>query len=519
MKQDQAVKLSINNMEKFGLTDITKEKFETKLIAQFKSEFIGDVNSKLNKGDIYEMGFKPVQHLLTPKNRYVFDYRKAALIDPACLAKYTSLVLMIAGDIEAHRLHQSENKVFSYRFKPDDVNLFDPDVNYNKWKEQIKKNADASNCTYIVQCDIAAFYDRINIHRVESTLQSLGVDKGVVGKINNLLLFWSKKDSYGIPVGNAASRILAEAALIDIDKYLTSERINYVRYVDDFRLFAPDLATAHKWMNKLTNRLFRDGLMLNTGKTNLYLAKKEDEANEKILTNEAEEVIKIATRLTGGYSRIVKTFVMPASDKLDPFKKINIAKEVDLLSGNEIVEFIGIQKIIISCLVQQKFEVLLLVIAACKKYIYSLDYIIDMLIKNKQYIPLDIKNKIADKFSDYIMAAEFYSLEWHEASIAKLLSDDDYFRKQALLHIIRNRTKEVSTYPSMLALEGLFDKITRTEFRTIREWYEKCDDWEKRRVNYLSAALPSEERKAWCKAVKSTVKHDFLSFKFVESLC
>jgi hypothetical protein len=519
MNQDQAVQLSIDNIEKYGLTDITKEKVEVNLITQFKADFIANVKSKLSKGNIYDMGFKPVQHLLTPKNRYVFDYRKAALIDPSCLTKFTSLVLMIAEDIEKHRIPESENRIFSYRFKPNGPDLFDQNVNYNKWREQIKTNARLSNCTYIVQCDIAAFYDRINIHRVESTLLSLSVDKGITKKINDLLLFWSKKDSYGIPVGNAASRILAEAALIDIDKYLVSESINFIRYVDDFRIFAPDLATAHKWMNKLTNRLFRDGLMLNTGKTNLYLAKKniEDQEDGKPI-GEAEAVIKIVTKLTGGYSRIVKKFMMPATDKLDPFKKIDLGKEIQTLSGNEIVDFIGIQKILIACLVQQQFNRLLHIITACKKYFYALDYIVDMLLKNKQYIPIPIKNQIADKFSDYIMNSEFYSLEWYEASIARLLSDDDYFRKQALFHIIRNSTKEVSTYPSMMALEGLFDKITRTEFRTIREWYEKCDDWEKRRVNYLSSALPDDERKAWCKAVKSTIQHDFLSFKYVDSI-
>ena len=165
------------------------------------------------------MGFKPIQYLLTPKNRFVFDYRKAAIVDPSCIAKYVAMVLMAASEIEKNRINTSEKIVFSFRFRPDGANIFDQTINYNSWKKEIKELANNSGCSYVVQCDIAAFYDRINIHRIESTLISIGVDNSLVKNINNLLLFWSKKDSYGIPVGNVASRILAEAALIDIDQY------------------------------------------------------------------------------------------------------------------------------------------------------------------------------------------------------------------------------------------------------------------------------------------------------------
>ena len=98
--------------------------------------------------------------------------------------------------------------------------MFDKSIGYSNWREETKKRAEKNNCEFIVSCDIAAFYDRVNIHRIESTLLSIGVDQTLVRNTNDLLLFWSRKDSYGIPVGNVASRILAEAALIDIDQYL-----------------------------------------------------------------------------------------------------------------------------------------------------------------------------------------------------------------------------------------------------------------------------------------------------------
>ena len=75
---------------------------------------------------------------------------------------------------------------------------------------------------------------------------------------------WSGRDSYGLPVGGNASRLLAEAALIDIDRYLISQNITYVRFVDDFRIFAENTDQAAYFFQVLQSRLAEDGLTLNS---------------------------------------------------------------------------------------------------------------------------------------------------------------------------------------------------------------------------------------------------------------
>ena len=219
-----------------------------------------------------------------------------------------------------HEFQSLKMLCFSCRFSPNNDGVFSKDVGYSSWKEETKRRAEKPDCNFIVSCDIAAFYDRVNIHRIESTLLSIGIEPALVKQTNDLLLFWSKKDSYGIPVGNVASRILAEAALIDIDQYLISENIVFTRYVDDYRLFAPSLIIAQEWMNKLTTRLFRDGLMLNTGKTQIKSAQLNQRFDEETVTDDkdsdhAEAVLKTITKLTGGYNRIARKFIMPAAEK------------------------------------------------------------------------------------------------------------------------------------------------------------------------------------------------------------
>lgn len=517
MNRDDAVRLAVDSILRDGCSDITREALELRLIDAYREDFEADVRSKLGRGSIHDMEFRPLQHILTPKNRYAFDYRKASLIPPSCLAKYCSIVFQFADVVEASRVPIGDRRVFSYRFSPHADGLFDRSVGYSEWRDESKKRAEENNCRFVVSCDIASFYDRVNIHRIESTLLSIGVDNALVRLTNDLLLFWSKKDSYGIPVGNVASRILAEAALIDIDQYLVAQNINYTRYVDDFRLFAPSLLTAQDWMNKLTTRLFRDGLMLNTGKTEIRVREPEkaEEQNPNAQPDgRAETVLKIITRLTGGYSRIARKFTMPAEDKHEAFVAIELDDEISKLETEAIVEFQGVQTVVIAALVQQRFDALIRIATVCSNYLYGLDYFIDMLIKNADFIPPKHQDEIADLYEELVRRGELYAFEWHCASVAILLSHEKYFRKNALLHLYTAPTKDVSTYASMIALEGLEGRLTRSEFLTVREFFDRSDEWEKRRLLSLSSALPGEERKAWARAIKATLGADFLGYKY-----
>lgn len=518
MNIDEACSLSVEHISTIGFSDITKEQLERQIMLSNKVAFIDETKTRVKTGNIERMAFTHIQYVLSPKNRHVFDYRKTAIIDGSCLAKYTAIVLMAAETIEKARIPISEEVVFSYRFEPNGARLFNEDINYNAWREKVKELANSSECTYVVQCDIASFYDRVNLHRVESTLQDIGVDSAVSKQLNRLLLMWAKKDSYGLPVGNSASRILAEAALIDIDLYLVSEGVKYIRYVDDFRMFAPNLLTAQRWLNLVATRLFRDGLMLNTGKTKLYYAHKDEDHVDEKATDTAETIIKKVTLLAGGYNRIARTFIMPANDKFEPFKEIRIEYELNRLKSEGLPEFLGIKQLIIACLIQRRFDLLEEVAKVCSEYLYSLDYLVDMLIKNSQDIPPQTRQNLADFYANMALTPSLGSLEWHKATLAALLSSKEYFRKDALINIAKSRNIERGTYPSMIAFEGLKNNLSRMEFKTIREWYGNCDRWEQRRIMNLSCALPGEERKAWGKAIKLATTDDFMSSRIAHEL-
>lgn len=78
------------------------------------------------------------------------------------------------------------------------------------------------------------------------------------------------KDSYGIPVGPYASRLLAEALLIDVDTQLKTSGVEFVRWVDDFVIFAKSEYEAQSILFTLGEWLYtRHGLTLQSAKTQI----------------------------------------------------------------------------------------------------------------------------------------------------------------------------------------------------------------------------------------------------------
>lgn len=81
---------------------------------------------------------------------------------------------------------------------------------------------------------------------------------------------WNAFVSYGLPVGIAGSRIIAEATINDIDQMLIDSGRQYCRYADDFRIFCKSERDAHEALEDLGSGLFEmHGLTLQPQKTDI----------------------------------------------------------------------------------------------------------------------------------------------------------------------------------------------------------------------------------------------------------
>jgi hypothetical protein len=314
---DKAIELAIDNVRKEGLTDIFPASFEESLLKndQFRVFLANQIKSRINSNSLSGLKAHPISHVLFPK-KDAYDFRRAALIQPVDTITFTSLVLMYADIIEKHRIEKRHNVVFSYRFKPKNGYLFDPKFNYTSFQSHVMDRQKSKRVKVLVKCDISNFYDRLNLHRLESTLLSLPIDNKLVKLTNELLLFWANRDSYSLPIGGNASRILAEASLISVDDYLRSLQVQFCRFVDDFRLFAPDAKTAHAWLTILVERLYLEGLTVNPAKTVIEDVSQKSKTSPTI----SEEARQVANelrqgRIIVGYSGTIPTKFRELSER------------------------------------------------------------------------------------------------------------------------------------------------------------------------------------------------------------
>jgi hypothetical protein len=196
-------------------------------------------------------------------------FRAATQIDPLWNAYFLALVLEIAPDIEKARLARDRRLVFSYRLEVDQQNstLFAPDLGWRAFQETALERA--RNAEYVLSTDISDFYSRIYHHRLENALQQVTTNQEAVKRIRVLLLRFASEASYGLPVGGNASRLLAEILLNRSDLFLLLRKVNFLRFVDDYYVFAKSREEAQAALVTMSEALLLEGLSLSRSKTRL----------------------------------------------------------------------------------------------------------------------------------------------------------------------------------------------------------------------------------------------------------
>jgi hypothetical protein len=228
-----------------------------------------NVRKYLMAADVSSWAVRPHRTLIAPKARYGF--RVVTQLDPLDFLVFASLVRDVAEDIEARRAPIGRGFVFSYRVKlAPNGQLFNADVGYEDFRRAADDALKDKTYTHVAVADIADFYHRIYAHRLENALNATTSKNGHVRAIMRMLSGWNGTETFGIPVGNQPSRVLAEAALIDVDEAMLAEGALFVRYNDDYRIFSRSHAEAYRRLAFLADVLYRNhGLTLQLQKTSV----------------------------------------------------------------------------------------------------------------------------------------------------------------------------------------------------------------------------------------------------------
>lgn len=255
---------AINHIVRFGDTDIFPHLIELRFLAEKRVE----ISDKLSQYNV--SNYQPSHSIeaLAPKSRFGFRIANQLLLAD-CLV-FTAAVIEIADDLEKIKTPKDQFGPYAYRFKnKGDGSLFEDGRTYRDWLAYQRVLIEKEDFESVIFTDIADFYQRIYFHRIENVLRSSTANKHCVFLIEKIIKKIRAKQSYGIPVGGSASRLIAEAVLSDFDHGLASEEFNMTRFVDDIRIYVPKGQDPYKPLCLTAEMLLSEGLTLNAQKTRL----------------------------------------------------------------------------------------------------------------------------------------------------------------------------------------------------------------------------------------------------------
>jgi hypothetical protein len=245
--------------------------------------------------DLANYQAKPYVQLFAPKNKYTF--RPIWLLDPVDLLYLTALALRFLPSLKA--ITNSDNPVtYSFRVREESDASVHLDSDYRSWALAIEERL--PKYKMVAKADIVDFFPRINHHSLVNSLQDLAPDMAteINALMESFLKVWTGRKSYGIPIGPTACTIFSEALLREVDDYLLSEGLDFVRYVDDYRFFGANEADCLKALFLLAKRLHEtEGLSLNMAKTTICSTsqilselKPPEDPNSALQTQVIEEI-------------------------------------------------------------------------------------------------------------------------------------------------------------------------------------------------------------------------------------
>lgn len=255
-------------------------------------------------------------------------FRVVQQLDSISTIVYTALTYEVADSIEKNRVPIELDVACSYRIDLKDGSFFSTGNGFNKYINKSKELA--TNYKYVLYTDITDFYNQIYLHRLNNAIEFS--NSNLSNESNDIEIFLSKlngKNSQGIPVGPAASVVMAEAILMDIDDYLINENLAHTRYVDDFRIFSNNKNELVSALEQFTLYLYKNHrLTLSSDKTKIIDC--ETYIDEILLNHYEIEKIEIINKIEiyNPYSDEIEEHEEPIVDENELFQEqINLVSE------------------------------------------------------------------------------------------------------------------------------------------------------------------------------------------------
>jgi hypothetical protein len=452
-----------------------------------------EIRDELTKVDLDLYDGHDVMFSFAPKSR--LNIRRVALLHPHDLIFYTGLVLALRPGIVSSRLPLNEKRVFSYHAeRAGDGILYTDKPGYAEFREAIIRRVKKSPDCYVGITDIADFYPKIYQHRLLNAIQaacgtSLQDHIRVLGK---MLMRFSENVSYGIPIGPAASRPLGEAILIDVDSTLLSFDVDFLRFTDDYVIFAEAPEDAEYGIRMLGETLVMNhGLTLQTAKTKVLDG--VDYVDQYLVTHTKKEAERRKLLdLVGDYDKAISYEDMTAEQK-EEIDAMNLSKMLeDALAEDEIVDFKEVSFILGRLSALEKPDLIPIVIDNLDR-LAPVAHSVAAFFRKFSGMDLVTRDKAAVALLDPILKGSKYASEYYAVWVLSIFAEDAVWdHAESLLKIFRETRSDVIRRFAALALRM---SGSRAQVVQVKQYLASASSLCRTALMLASAKMGNDERK------------------------
>jgi len=478
----------------------------------------GDVLSYLKKLDVHAEGIREYRTSLIPKS--LVGFRIATQLDPLDTIISHALIYEISDDIERARVPKGNEIVFSFRLKPEkDGTMYDPDYTYTTFINKAISLVGFNNYSHVLQTDIADFYPSIYLHNIETALGEAVKASGKAAHaqvlINYLKAMHLNQTHKGLPVGPQFSRPLAELILNDVDRILIEKGLVFVRYVDDYIIFANSAADAYAKLSFLAQVLYDTrNLKLNEKKTEILakdvFIKKHSTTPAKV---EAENIVNRFNDLLGelGIDQNPYEDIDPDSiseEDWERLRSINLKQilEAELSKAEPDGSLVTFTLSNLARIDNTEVADIILTDTSVAKLFPRLRSIVAYLTRVRAFSndhQYQIGQKVIDLLGNTLLSALEFNRMWllHMFTLSSEWDHAEYFES------LYERYNDNLTLRELLLAIGRARNISF--YRKNKGMSLDMSDWTRRAFLAGVSCLPEDERNPWYKA-RSLRNRDFL---------
>ncbi|WP_405371171.1 RNA-directed DNA polymerase [Nonlabens sp. Asnod2-A12] len=494
--KETSIEWALKHVRKFYDSDFYPRLFEFEAIQHNWTK----VKDELLNIDLDDYAPQSPFICLAPKKNYTF--RVVHQLDPIDTLLYTAILYEFARKIEEYRIPNDKNIACSYRIEPDIYgSFFSTDLDgFSKFKSKSLELAKNNKNGFVLVCDITDFYNQIYLHRVTNVLEEAGIESPKVLEI--FLSALNSNISRGVPVGPAASILVAEAIMADIDKKIISNTTTFTRYVDDMHIYFDSFEEASFFLHELTKYLYSNHrLVLSTEKTfiksNKNFIENHFEDEESIEQEAIHQNLADSTEATFYDPYGFDMYEIPEFEDLESSEKFKVRSET-------------YKEIFGQALLFEQLDLGIMRHLLRKSGKYKVRSILPLVFENFRILLPIIREIVV--YLERVMNES--SAKFHRDNIQKMLDDElvqlpfvNIWIYTLLQNPVFNSIELKIDYSKILRVreQALIAKRLNdtTWIKDHKDGLDVLGPWDKRAILYSATILSSDELKHWAGLVSS----------------